>query len=64
MFSIRAKILGACVVDGIVLISLRFCLGQALLDFGETGLVIVVWLPGLDLLHWPWQRSVILCVWQ
>ena len=46
MCFICAQTLGACVVDGIVMIALRFRLGQVLPDFGETGIDIVVWLPG------------------
>ena len=46
---------GACVVDGIIIITLRFHLGQAFPDFGETGPVIIVWMPGMELLHWLWQ---------
>ena len=43
-----AQNLGACGFDSIVMIVPRFSLGQALLDFGETGLGIVVWPPGPD----------------
>ena len=46
MCSICAKTLGACVVDSIVIIVLRFFQGQALSDFGETGLGTVIWPPG------------------
>ena len=55
MCYICAQTSGACAVDGIVMLALRFCLGQALPEFGETGMGIVVWLPGLELLHWTWQ---------
>ena len=37
---------GVDVVDGIVMIVLRFFLGQALPDFGETGPGTFVWPPG------------------
>ena len=43
-----AQTLGASAVDVIVMIVLRFRQGQALQDFGETGLGIVVWLLRLD----------------
>ena len=42
-----AQTSGAYTVGGIVTISRRFCLGQALPDFGETGLDIFVGLLGL-----------------
>ena len=35
-------------VEGIVMIVLRFCQGQALPDFGETGQGIVILLLGLE----------------
>ena len=42
-----AQTSGDYAVGGIVTISRRFCLGQALPDFGETGLDIVVGPLGL-----------------
>ena len=46
MCSICAQTLGAGRVGGIVMIFLRFCLGQVLSDFGETGMGTIVWPPG------------------
>ena len=40
--------MGAYAVGGIVTISWRFCLGQALPDFGEIGLDIIVGPLGLE----------------
>ena len=45
MCSICAQNFSACVVGGIVIVVLRFFRGQALPDFGETGLGTVVWPP-------------------
>ena len=46
--SILEKTSGSYVVDGIVIIVLGFHRGQALPDFGETGMFIVIWMIGLD----------------
>ena len=46
MCDICAQTLGAGGVGGIVMIVLRFRLGQALPEFGETGMSNVVWPPG------------------
>ena len=43
-----AQTLGYYTVGGIVMIDRRFRLGQALSDFGETGLYIVVGLLGME----------------
>ena len=48
MCSICAQTSGACRVGGIVIVVLRFRRGKAVPDFGETGLVTVVWPPGLE----------------
>ena len=48
MCYICAQNSGACLVDGILMIDLRFCQGQELPDFGETGLGIVMWLLGME----------------
>ena len=41
-----AQTVGSCGVVGIVIVVLRFLRGQAVPDFGETGLVTVIWPPG------------------
>ena len=46
MCSICAKNSGACSVGGIVIVVMRFLQGQAVPDFGETGLGDVIWPPG------------------
>ena len=48
MCSICAQTSGACLVGGTLVVALRFCRGQALSDFGETGIGIVIWPPGLE----------------
>ena len=47
MCSICAQNSGAYVVDGILMIALMLLQGQALTDFGETGLGIVVLMLGM-----------------
>ena len=48
MCSICEKTSGACGVGGTLGFVMRFCRGQALPDFGETGMGTVVWPPGLE----------------
>ena len=51
---------------GIILMRFNLTDNHVVTNFFSSvfGLGIVIWLLGLEGLHWLWQRFVIACVWQ